>query len=95
MDKAKKIQDFYANKVKDACRPEIRRYGALQLAVFKAKRAGEDISALKQELENARREAMRKAIACLDEHEHFEVIATLSDNGKIRSMPDFFKNCII
>lgn len=95
MDKAKEIQDFYASKVKAECKPEIRRYSALQMAFFKAKRSGEDISVLKQELENARREAMIKAIGCLDEHEHFEVIATLNDNGKIRSMPDFFKNCII
>ena len=80
MDKAKEIQDFYASKVKAECKPEIRRYSALQMAFFKAKRSGE---------------AMIKAIGCLDEHEHFEVIATLSDNGKIRSMPDFFKNCII
>ncbi|MGP1484862.1 MAG: hypothetical protein ACTTJC_01985 [Campylobacter sp.] len=89
------ILNYYYDKAKKLCAPEIKHYGALQLAVFKARRNGGDLNKLTNELKIAYNVAFDAVRRCLSVEEHLKIADALDDKGKIKTLPDFFKNCII
>lgn len=86
--------DLYRQKAKDACKDEIKKYVALNKALFLSRLGKKEMELLKADYEITRTKTISKLMASLSLKEHFEIRDLIVDDGEIRSLPEFFQSCL-
>ncbi|WP_103644915.1 hypothetical protein [Campylobacter concisus] len=84
----------YRQKAKDACKDEIKKYVALNKALFLSRLGKKEMDLLRIDFEITRTKTLSKLMASLSLKEHFEIRDLIVDDGEIRSLPDFFQSCL-
>ena len=86
--------DLYRQKAKDACKDEIKKYVALNKALFLSRLGKKEMELLKADYEITRTKTISKLMASLSLKEHFEIRDLIVEDGEIRSLPEFFQSCL-
>ena len=86
--------DLYRQKAKDACKDEIKKYVALNKALFLSRLGKKEMELLKADYEITRTKTISKLMASLSLKEHFEIRDLIVDDGEIRSLPELFQSCL-